>query len=258
MLCSAFTFLHNGVAGGYPFVEAIKMVKIFADEVVVVDMQSTDQTRQVLDKLNVKVIDGQWMPGKAGACLAAAHALHTQCEHDVIWHFEADEVYSGDLAKNVAHAIQHDGMSQIAVWRLQVEQNFQRIRWYPELCHRIFYKGTVEKSGHTTLQHQKGLLDIEVIPPECGYLWDVTNCFRDDWITRLKQQAELWGELPQYRYVPYHFTQAPVDLAEGQQYLLLDQPQWTWGRSPLDLPPVLRGMVGTTSYREHLERRLLL
>lgn len=258
MEISGFTFIHNGVAGGYPFVEAIKMVRMFVDEVVVVDMQSTDETRKVLEQLDVRVINGEWFPKTAGECLAKAHALHTECKHDVILHFEADEVFSGDLAKNVVYQIRKEDRRQIAVWRLQVEQNFQRVRWYPELVHRVFERGSVQKEGHTTRQHQKKLLSIHKMQPEHGYLWDVTNCFRDDWCSRLRQQAELWGEMPQYRYVPYHFTMAPVQLAEGQQQRLLDQPQWTWRRSPLDLPVLLRALVGVTSYRDYLKKTGLL
>jgi len=258
MNVSAFTFLHNGVAGGYPFVEAINIVGIFVDEVVVVDMQSTDETRQVLEKLGVRVIDGKWTPGAAGECLRENHAMHEWCSYDVIWHFEADEVFSDTLARSVAGKILQDGISQLAVYRLQVEQNFQRCRWYPELVHRVFFKGTAQKSGHTTVQHQQDLLNIEVVPPEHGFLWDITNCFRDDWMTRAKQQGELWGEKPRYRFVPYHFTRAPAEAHEDVVSHFLEEPHWTWQRSPFNLPPNLRCLVGATSYREHLHRKGLI
>lgn len=254
---SAFTFIYNGVAGGYPFVEAIKMASLFADEVVVVDMESTDETRKVLEKLKVRIIDGKWMPKMAGECLKHNHALHTECRHNVIWHFEADEVFSGELACQVSYEIQEHGYTEIAVHRLQVEQNFQRVRWYPEPVHRIFKKGTAVKDGHTTEMHKQDG-PVHVIAPECGFLWDITNCFRDDWVQRVKQQADLWGELPQYRYVPFHFTQAPAVCYEGQQDRILRQPHWEWTTCPFNLPSVLKPLVGMTSYRQNLERMNLL
>jgi len=265
MKISAYTFIHNGVAGGYPFVEAIKMASLFTDEVVVADMDSTDETRQVLEKLNVRIIDGKWMPKTAGECLKYNHSLHTECSHEVIWHFEADEVFDGNLARQVAYEIQEKNHTDIAVYRLQVEQNFQRVRWYPVPVHRIFKNGTAVKFGYTTelhgeqlkyaLEHpdEPGMDVVFEIPPEYGYLWDITNCFRDDWIMRIKQQAELWGDEPRYRYVPDHFASAPIECPEGQQSYILSQEHWTWKTCPFDLPQVLQPLVGITSYRQHLE-----
>lgn len=250
---SAFTFIHNGVAGGYPFVESIKMASLFADETVVVDMQSTDETRQVLEQLDVRIIDGKWMPKTAGECLKANHALHEQCTYDVIWHFEADEVFSGKLACQVSYELQDQECVEIAVHRLQVEQNFQRCRWYPEPVHRIFKKGTAVKDGHTTVDHKNGAGFIYTIPAEKGFLWDITNCFRDDWKQRVLQQAELWDEQPQYRYVPYHFTMAP---AVGEE--ILSQSHWTWETTPFAIPEMLKPLVGLTSYRQRLEKLGLL
>lgn len=41
--------IHNDIEGGYPFVEAIEAVRGYVDNVYVVDMQSTDGTRGILE-----------------------------------------------------------------------------------------------------------------------------------------------------------------------------------------------------------------
>jgi len=249
---SGFTFVHNGVAGGYPFVEAIHAVLADVDEVVVVDMQSTDETRKVLDQLDVRVIDGVWTPGAAGHCLKWNHALHHKCEHDLILHFEADEVYDPHVSSAIHRAI-YDGKEQISVYRLQVEQNFQRIRWYPELVHRVFPKNSVVKDGHTTDYAQRGE-PTYVLPQTYGYLWDVTNCFRDEWVSRNTQQAELWGNEPKHRYTSYHAAQGFMTCENAESVReLLSQPHWTWTETPLDLPMNLELLIGYTSYRDRLK-----
>jgi hypothetical protein len=261
MTTSGFTFIHNGVHGGYPFVEAIQAVRPFVDEMVVVDMASTDETRHVLEKLQVSIIDGDWQPGAAGECLKNAHALHRHCKGDIVWHFEADEVHESNLAFAVHGAIFHGGASNVLVYRLQVEQNFQRCRWYPELVHRVFPNdGTVVKDGHTTNIHNEHRDDdswAHIIPR--GFLWDVTNCFRDDWLNRVRQQQELWGnaESTHTLYVPLHanhFNHMPFDVVPA----FLEQPHWTWNHTLFNLPTELKILVGETSYRETLKCRQLI
>lgn len=246
---SGFSFIHNGVEAGYPFVQAIQAVESYVDEMVVVDMQSTDETRSVLAKLDVRILDGTWVAGMHERCLEANFDLHSRCSYDIIWFFEADEVFSDSLAREVARWIDPEGIEQISVPRLQLEQNFQRCRWYPEYVHRIFSKGTATKAGHTL--DYKG--SVQRVPTSAGFLWDLSNCFRDNWLQREKNQAELWGGMHRYRCVPFHFTMAPVEMCTGEpETRLLNQEQWTWMRSPFDLPDSLKSLVGVTDYRIYL------
>lgn len=264
-MISGFTFIHNGVHGGYPFVEAIGAVMPFVHEMIVVDMQSTDETRQVLEKLLSRasipqwdIIDGVWESGMAGECLKDAHTLHSRCNSDIIWHFEADEVCDNRLAFAVHDAIR-DGATNVLMNRLQVEQNFQRCRWYPEPVHRIFPNdGTVVKEGHTTNIHQQRGNDGWACIPD-WWLWDVTNCFRDDWLNRVRQQQELWGTATDTHtlYVPIHtnhYNLIPLNCVDE----FIKQEHWTWKRSPFDLPDSLKKLVGKTSYKEILRCQQLI
>jgi glycosyltransferase involved in cell wall biosynthesis len=238
---SGFSFGHNLITGGYPIVEAVRAVQPYVDEVVVVDCASTDGTRDVLQALGVRILDGEWGDG-AGETLKQAHALHNLCARDVVLHFEADEVYDPRLVERVV-ALVEEGYRNLAVWRLQVEQNFQRCRWYPEPVHRVFPRGSVVKEGHTTNRH----LEAMKVGPDDGFLWDVTNCFRDNWRARVEAQAALWGQEPVYRGVPVHFSY-PVKMDAETVELFLDQPHWEWNSTPLAIPDILRPLVGKTRY----------
>lgn len=245
-LASGFSFVHNALEGGYPIVEAIKAVADYVGEVVIVDMQSTDGTREVLDKLGVRILDGVWEPGTGGECLAKAHAMNTRCYNETIIHFEADEVYDGNLICKLAHLVGL-GIDDINVFRLQLEQNFQRCRWYPERVHRVFRRGSVNKVGHTTDRYE----DAVTAGQDIGYLWDITNCFRDNWVGRVSNQAELWGGYKNLIHVPAHITH-PADMLEPSVVNFLSEEHWVWRQTPFAIPPILLPLVGMTKYEVNL------
>lgn len=240
---SGFSFGHNLLNGGYPVVEVIQSILPFVDEFVFVDMQSNDGTRELLEKLPVRIIDGVW-DCKAGVTLTNAHAQNIECEGDIIWHAEADEVYDLMLASEIHNCILEGGQD-ISVQRLQVEQNYQRVRWYPHWVHRIFPKGSVTKNGETTFEKDRN--GMYLLSSDFGYLWDCTNCFRDNWLTRIEQQSELRkGESLNTLYVPEHCIQS-TQLIDKDYF---NNPLWIAKTTPLNLPYNLQHLVGVTDYRE--------
>lgn len=244
MKISGFTFGHNLISGGYPIKEAMQAILPYVDEMVVIDMQSNDGTRELLQSLSVRIIDGIW-DCKAGETLARAHAQHIECEGDVIWHFEADEVFDELLAGKVRLLIE-EGHQNISVQRIQIEQNFQRVRWYPHFVHRIFPKGSVVKVGETT--DQKDCDDMVYVNEKWGYLWDITNCFRDNWENRIKAQSELRnGEQLNTLYAPEHIN-LPNRLQLDTSQYYFKNPLWTSRFTPLDIPDILRPLVGEVRY----------
>jgi hypothetical protein len=247
---SGFTFIHNGIEGGYPFVEAIQQAQPFVDNVFVVDMESTDGTREILEQMNVEIVSGFW-GNEAGKTLREAHNRHIKCSGDVIIHFEADEVYDTELLWKISELIDLE-VYNISVHRLQLEQNFQRCRWYPEPTHRVFPKWQhTRKEGHTTdMAHLS-----YVIPPEAGLLWDITNCFRDNWFNRVKNQAELRDTSIHCVMTPIHVMHQ-VEIEENKALMKLKERHWTWAETPFRIPDALKNLVGLTKYDPMLNLNL--
>lgn len=163
----------------------------------------------------------------------------------MILHFEADEVYDKELIQRMIGYI-HSGTDDIAVYRLQLEQNFQRCRWYPEPVHRVWLKESdTRKEGHTTNRHNEAF----VMSPDNGYLWDITNCFRDNWLNRVNKQAELRGEEPNYLMVPIH-TALPSDISgeEAKRWLYGGGKHWAFTNTPFNIPDILKPLVGCVKY----------
>lgn len=247
-MISGFSFIHNGIKGGYPFVEAIQAVRPYVNEICIVDMQSNDGTREVLEQLDVTIIKGEW-GNQAGLTLAKAHSLYTQCKGDMIVHFEADEVYEDSLIREISTLLKAGEVNHFAVWRLQVEQNFQRIRWYPELVHRVFPKDSgVIKEGHTTNLHREAI----TLPVQHGFLWDCTNCFRDNYLDRIIQQSELWGSVLNLTFTPLHTNHSSQIYFQELERELQDE-RWAWKTTPLKIPDILQNLVGMTQYKPRLD-----
>lgn len=237
MKISGFTFAHSAIAGGYPIVEAILSVYPYVSEMVAVDIESTDNTRHVFEQLGCRILDSKL---NGTDTVNDAFKLHTACQGDLIIFFEADEVYDERLLDAISWAIEM-GKKDIAVHRIQVTQNFQRIRQYPIPVHRVFPNG-----GGSYVQHPTRLPDylVHIMPPSTGYLWDVSNCFAGNWKQRKANQAKLFGQ-PRNLYVPEHFTEQ-IEYQDEDEMLAEDY--WTWKESPFNLPECLKPLVGQVVY----------
>lgn len=243
MKISGFTFGHNLIESGYTCVEAILSVYPYVSEMVAVDIESTDNTRHVFEQLGCRILDSKL---NGTDTVNDAFKLHTACQGDLVIFFEADEVFDERLLDSVSWAIEQ-GHRDIAVHRIQITQGFQRIKEYPIPVHRIFPNG-----GGSYVQHPTRLPDypVHVIPPNEGYLWDVSNCFRDNWKQRKLNQTKLFGESRPI-YVPAHSTEH-FEFWGNQEDEELAKGYWTLTTSPLALPECLKSLVGQVLYDPHI------
>ncbi len=246
MKVSGFTFAHNFIESGMPTVQAITAVRPFVDEIVAVDIESTDGTREVLTKLCEKVLTSPW---SGRDTTPNAYLKHVECKGDVIIFFEADEVYDESLLKKVQFYLAR-GFNNLAVWRIQLEQNFQRCRQYPIPVHRIFPRGGGTYRIHPTIWPENMKASIEIIPSEFGYLWDCSNIFKENWLQRKATQAEIWGP-PRHLMAAEHFTQ-PNEISEEEELARLNEPHWLYKSTPFKIPKVLLPLLGKTKYEVKL------
>jgi len=238
MKISAFTFGYNLIEGGFPIVQAIEAIRPFVDEVVAVDCQSTDDTKRVLQATCHKVIDGPAWEGRD--IQHHVFGLHRQCEGDIIILFEADEVYDESLLSEIHWAIEK-GYTDIGVYRIQIEQNMQRIREYPTPVYRVFPKGGGNYQNHPT----QCLDNTYVLPPSAGYLWDCSNNFKWNWQQRKANQSQVWG-LPRDLSVSKHFAES--NFVEPN----FNDAHWEFTSTPLAIPAVLKPLLGMTKYQVNI------
>ncbi|HPH98746.1 MAG TPA: glycosyltransferase family 2 protein [Chitinophagaceae bacterium] len=114
MKVSAFTYVRNGIAMEYPFIESIKSVLPLVDEFIVVVGDSTDGTRQAVENINdskIKIIDTIWDEAMRSKGLVFAQQANTGLDNvskdaDWLFHIQADEVIHEkdyDTIQNAMH-----------------------------------------------------------------------------------------------------------------------------------------------------------
>jgi len=109
----------------------------WADEVLVVDSHSTDQTREIAAELGARVIERDW-PGFAAQKQFATDAA----ENDVIFSLDADERVSAELVSEIIKIKESEDLAfeGYTVPRLSIYMG-REIRhgsWYPDRQLRLF------------------------------------------------------------------------------------------------------------------------
>ena len=120
MKLSGFSYIRNGFEFGYPFLEAIQSILPVCDEFVIAVGDSSDGTREAIEKLDpkkIKIIDTTWdMSLRAGGKVFAqqANIALDNITGDWAFHIQADEVmHENDLSKIVAAIKQNDSNKEV-------------------------------------------------------------------------------------------------------------------------------------------------
>jgi glycosyltransferase involved in cell wall biosynthesis len=93
---------------------AIRSVRAWADEVVVVDSGSTDGTQALAEELGARVVFNPW-PGYG----PQKRFAEDQCQHDWLFNLDADETVTPDLAEEI-QALVAQGPPKAAFWRIDI------------------------------------------------------------------------------------------------------------------------------------------
>lgn len=234
-MLTGFTHVHNPITKGQPFVEAILQVLPFVCEVIVVDMGSDDNTIDVIEHMsrtyNIKLLryDGR------DNVMTYQQLAKTKS----ILHFYPDEIYPKPLLNELYDLVVNCNTINISVLRIVVEQNFQRVRWYPEYVHRVFRRGNIKIDGVTT--NKAHLRRMHYVDERLGYLWAFQNCFRDNFLKSIDDYE--WVKI-----VQEHFLK--------EQNITIDRirkaKHWRWKSTPLQLPPIIKSHIGRTHYSPYL------
>src|SRR5213075_1830605 len=121
----------------------------WADEVLVVDSNSTDATRDIAEACGARVISNAW-PGFSAQKQFAVE----QARHDWIFSLDADERVSDEL-KNSIESLRNRPESELADGYLVARRTYYQNRWirgggwYPDRQLRLFKKSM----GHWKQRH---------------------------------------------------------------------------------------------------------
>lgn len=141
---------------------AILSVKNIADEIIVVDSFSTDQTPDICKKHNVNFFQREWTGYSDQKNFA-----NQQAQFDTIFSLDADEAVDDELEKEILN-LKAEGFEAIYIVNRLVNYCGKWIKhstWYPDKKMRIFPKSIAKWEGefvHEELTFSKKLPQIEL------------------------------------------------------------------------------------------------
>lgn len=129
----------------------------WADEVLVIDSESTDQTRAIAERLGARVITRPWPGFSAQKQFGVDAALH-----DWIFSLDADEIVSRELRSEILDIIRKSADTiesgyQIPRRSFYMGLAIQHSGWYPDWQLRLFNRGKAKWSD--ALVHESVKLD---------------------------------------------------------------------------------------------------
>ena len=141
---------------------AVKSVKNIADEIIVVDSFSTDETPKICQKLNVTFIQRKW-DGYA----AQKNFAHSKTTFNYILSLDADEALDAELENHILSQ-KEKGFKGVYIVNRLVNYCGQWIKhssWYPDKKIRLFPKASAKWDGefvHETLEIDDNLQSLEL------------------------------------------------------------------------------------------------
>ena len=271
---SACVFVKDSVENPFCLWESMASLIGLADEYIVMDLGSTDGTLEILEDLasnnhRIRIVHGSFHTNNPSIFATLANDLVGMCKNEIVLHHQADEIFHEDLIDlmkadlaPLAERIPSDwpGMN---FWRIQLENNFQRVKWMPHPINHLDLKRRLHHVGDGMNTDRPWAAPF-VGDTKSGRPWEVefkdyphslptnqmvldvsmTGGFLDNIPERRRKHAPIWGENPEVIYLHGH----AVNLQEWHERES-QNPEWTAKTSPFNLPAIMRDLVGETRYR---------
>lgn len=196
--------------------ECLETIKSIADEIVIVDGQSTDKTATIATKFGAKVIEEV---NRSNFHINKQHAIDA-CTGNWILQLDADERVSSMLAKEIAGIINSPSASQPSAYYLK-RRNYFLGRWmtkggmYPDPVIRLFQRGQAklpQASVHELMEVTgatrwiaEDLLHI-ADPNFSRYLLRsnrYTSLQAEDWLKEGKLGTDVWTIIKYIFFKPF-------------------------------------------------------
>lgn len=261
MSISAVTFIKDTFKGAFCLFESMASLLPYVDEMVIMDLGSTDGTQDALRAISmantrIRTFVSQFTREDASAFADAANEAVSRAQYSDVLFWQADEIWHENLLERMASYFQ-EGHYDLSFWRYQLRDNFQRMKWFPHPVHRVGPKSdfmfvndgmntdrtwsaklcSVYDGGWFTKWGQMPELEI----PVKDMILDVSlvGGFRDNIPDRRRLHAPMWHEQPTIEGTPIPEW---IERENGN-------PDWTKTESPFDIPKIMTRHVGRTVYK---------
>lgn len=277
---SACCFIRNNSVG-FALFESMASLLPLCQQMVIMDLGSDDGTLQTLYDISrhnprVDIITAGSFPfADANVFATLANDLIAMCKCDNVLYWQADEIWHEDLLKLMAQRFER-GEFDLSFWRIQYANNFQYVKWFPQLVHRVGIRGTGLNEGKNNFEFdgdgmnttrmwdakicsnyggeyfpQWGSFGQDGIKPYVNeMITDVSllGGFRDNIPERRRMHAPFWHEEPDIPYFDKVTKKQPRTSESQWLQTAMQDEDWTKTESPYNLPAILRYHVGKTKY----------
>lgn len=124
-------------------IEACLQSVLWADEIILVDSESTDKTIKIAKKYTTKIFIRKW----EGFASAKDFALR-QCTHEWVLWLDADERVTNELAQEIQSVVNNPSMLhtgyEVARRAFFLDKWIRHCGWYPGYVVRLFQKSKTE------------------------------------------------------------------------------------------------------------------
>ena len=283
---SACTWVSNALIGAWGLFEAMAMLLPVVEEIIVLDVESSDGTYDLLADIQrynprVRVVGGTFPYLDASAFVDVTNETIRSCANNIVLFFEADQIFHEDLVTCLPWYWGR-GEYNLAFWVVQYERNFQRVKWFP---HRFPMGGAKTEmvcigDGVRTPQSKAEQEYTGPPIPTCsryiGEMADWQREYPDVRDTAVRRRAEeaikpylhdmvldvsMTGwcleDVPTRRrlHAPFYHGDTHLEGIPLEQWLEQERqnPEWTYTTSPFNLPVVVRYHLGKTRYTVRTE-----
>lgn len=267
---SACCFIRNTFTGAFMLPETIAQFLPFVDEMVIMDLGSTDGTIEFLYEVTqnpkIKVIlEGEFPYEDAGVFATLANRLVEWCHNDRVLYWQADEIWHEDVLRLMAQRFEQ-GQFDLSFWRIQYRENFQKVKWFPHLVHRVGIKGDGLSEGKRNFEFNGDGMNTtrswdakicsnyggEMFPQWGGLGQEGIKPYTNEMITDVSLVGGFLENIPERRrmHAPFWHEEPDIEGLPISQWIERERSNDNWysTASPYNLPKILRWHVGRTKY----------
>lgn len=172
---------------------AIASVKEIADEINVIDLASTDNTKLVAKKLGANVYDHKYV----NYIEPVRNYEISKASYDWILILDADEEVSPGLADKITEVINQNKVDYVRIPRKNVifGHTLNHSNWWPDYNIRLFKKGSVTWSDVIHIVPEAKGVGITLEADQAGALVHHAYSTIEDFISRLNRYTGIQSEL---------------------------------------------------------------